>query len=770
MKHLLLSLLALGGAAMMTAQTPVNVKAQSIRTNVQSLAPSFKAEGKVVNSKSLAKGINLQVVEAQSGVTFKRLMTNRGNVVNPKIGKSLKAEGESSAISLSEGFEAYPGTEGWQPEGWTLESKGAPLESDVVETWQVREVFPYSPEPNGTYYELINFSVSDKDEWLITPAVTLTQTPQLYYYAYVEPLFLFNLHNVDWDTFEFTSVEAAANLQVLIKAEADTEWTVVKDYFEEYKDYSLNDLYNIPMDGLEKFTIDLNAWAGQKVQVAFRYFGIDGNTMFIDDVMLSDPCLEASYSYPLGTLYYGLSKDMSALSLSMPTLPVGEELYWSNTSEESGITSEWQYQDWATNDILTTNESDLVATYYPDYSSEFTCRNNCYDTPILTISKDGAAPGSYSRYVYFQAGGRAEWSIKGEIIPYGLMPFDVNTEGLDIAAVDNDMEAAIPIYGYSKDVDKYWTDYTFNGQEEEGEGVKMTGILNYYFPTAKPIVFSEAWVSAKGQIGADAQFTLSVVPLSEDSELLDPIATATCKGSDMIMYEGGMQNFYTIPFAFEAPVVMSQDVCTAYVIMLSGFNDSANVTYFAPYQSVLDNPDGYALGWIVKEITMGGETHTSLSPLAYYTGFQSFAITIDAAYPWLDASSSKASISSTGKAEVALGSYYDGSQLTATQADGTALPEWLEATISGRYGDAKVEFTASGSNPESCTVAISGPGVKQEIVVDYDGSASVGSIAVDNAEIVDVYNVSGQKLSGNLPAGLYIMRDSNGKVYKRTIK
>ena len=88
----------------------------------------------------------------------------------------------------------------------------------------------------------------------------------------------------------------------------------------------------------------------------------------------------------------------------------------------------------------------------------------------------------------------------------------------------------------------------------------------------------------------------------------------------------------------------------------------------------------------------------------------------------------------------------------------------------GRDGDAKVEFTASGSNPESCTVAISGPGVKQEIVVDYDGSASVGSIAADNAEIVDVYNVSGQKLSGNLPAGLYIMRDSNGKVYKRTIK
>ena len=86
---------------------------------------------------------------------------------------------------------------------------------------------------------------------------------------------------------------------------------------------------------------------------------------------------------------------------------------------------------------------------------------------------------------------------------------------------------------------------------------------------------------------------------------------------------------------------------------------------------------------------MGGETRTSLSPTAYYTGYHSFAIVLDAAYPWLDASTNEVMLPSTGKADVALGSYYDGSQLSATQADGSPLPEWLSVELSGRYGDAK---------------------------------------------------------------------------------
>ena len=246
-----------------------------------------------------------------------------------------------------------------------------------------------------------------------------------------------------------------------------------------------------------------------------------------------------------------------------------------------------------------------------------------------------------------------------------------------------------------------------------------------------------------------------------------PIASANCKGSDMVMTEGGTKNFYNIPFKFAAPIVMSQDVCAMYVIRLSGFNDSTNVSYFAPYQSTIDNPDGYALGWIEKEITMGGETRTSLSPTAYYTGFHSFAIVLDAAYPWLDASTNEVMLPSTGKADVALGSYYDGSQLSATQADGSPLPEWLSVELSGRYGDAKASFTGKSQVAASCDVLISAPGAKQVINVATEGYTSITDINANaDAQTVGIYNLCGQRVNGELPAGIYIVRQANGKTQK----
>ncbi len=771
-KSLLISTL-LAGSALSVQAKDVKISAQPVSMEKSGSIQSLKVDDlKVVSSKKLSKGVVLQTVKDANGVLSKRLVTNRSGKIAVSGNKSFKAE-EASAIVLSEDFESCDGAATWQPEGWSVQSVAVEGGEAEPASWAVSvRKSSYEPVPNGTYYEYIQFQTGAKDEWLITPAVTLPAYPSLYYNAYVDPIFLFDLNCVDWDAFVFTEVRPSANLQVLVKAEGDAEWTTIKDYFDEYKAYSLSELFDMSPDALEKQAIDLAAYAGKKVQVAFRYVGADGNTMYIDDVMLSNPCLEAKYSFPLGALYFGIAKDFSGLTLSMPVYPVGQELVWYNMTEESGITSQWQYHDWATNEILTTNDQDLTAIYYPDYSNDFTCRNNCYNSPILTVSKEGAAPGSYSLYDYFQAGGRAEWSISGEIKSYGMFPFDFNTEGFDFVVADNDMGVGIPIYGYSSDVDKYWTDYTFGGEEGEGEGVKMVAIMNYYFPQEKPIVFSNAWVSAKGQIGENAEFKLEVIPLSDEGTLTEAIATATCKGSEMIMTEGGgNQNYYTIPFTFAAPVVMSSDVCMSYVIRLSGFNDAANVTYFAPYQSVTANPDGYALGWIEKEISMGGETRSSLSPQATYTDYTSFAIAIDGAYPWLYTSKEEVAISEEGVQEVSLGSYYDGSELTATQADGSALPEWLNVALSGRYGDSKAVFTASGDQAGVCVVKISAAGVEAIIKVTYDGSASAEMVVSDSENAASqMYNLNGQKVAGNPAAGIYIIRKANGEVSKKVIR
>ena len=760
------------------APTQAKVAKMKMEAPAKSAIKVKKFDGRVLESKQLSKDVTLQKVQTANGLTVKRIVDNRR--VNKTIKAAdvkkatVKSEGTNDAITLNEGFEGWDGvTEGWLPEGWTIDSKTGAIETDTPINWNVSSAGLYMPEPDGNYYAVIYYDVNTKDEWLITPVVDLPEYPKLYYKALVSPAFLFEMSSetIDWETYEFIEKRVAANVQVLVRAEGEAEWTVVKDYFEEYSSQNLSfyDLLNMEPNELELFSVDLADYKGKRIQVAFRYYGADGNTVAIDAVSVSNPALEASYSWPFGTQFFGIAADWVAFPYSVPVHPVNVPLTWYNTTEDYTADFTWEYDDPITADRMSVNTTDLTLTYVPDYSSDFSCRNNMFFTPKLIASAEGSAPGEAQSYDYCQFGGKAEWEQSGNIFNFGLSLFDYRTEGFDIAVLDNDMDAGIPIYGYSKDVDQFWTDYTFSGQEEEGEGVKLTGILNYYFTQEAPIVISGAWIHGKGQIGADAEFTLDVIPLDDETgEMKTPIATAKCKGSDMIADEGGMQNFYTVPFSFAEPVVLSQMDCFSYIVRLSGFNDPDNVTWFAPYQSALDNPDGYALGWIEKAITMGGETRSSLSPVAYYTGFQSFGIMLDAAYPWLDAETNEVKISTEGVAEVALGSYYDGSEFTATLADGSELPAWLTVTTEGRYGNAKVTFTATGNEAASCNVKISAPGVHKVFYVSYDGTTGVEGVnAADGSDVKEVYNAMGQRVAADSDAkGIYLLRRSNGRVEK----
>lgn len=777
-KNLLIAT-CMAGAMTMTAGAE-QVAMQASTTKIQSISSRVKSninvktmDCRVIESKQIAKSMTIQKVQIAKGITTKRLVGKNmvSNTISPFIAKSktsLKGE-TSEAMTLNESFEDWPGDDyGWLPEGWTKDSK-AEVESEYITDWFINSnASGMYPAFDGYYAAGINYDTAYKDEWLITPVVDVPAYPNLYYKAYVYPIFLFDLSYVDWDTFEFTEKKVAANLQVLVRAEGDEEWTVVKDYYEDYKDYTLSELYDIYPLELSKEQIDLSAFVGKRIQIAFRYYGTDGNSMIIDAVSVSNPALEVSYSWPLGTLFYGLNHDFSALTLSMPVEPVNVPLTWYNTTEDYTASFTWNYQN-AASDEVTSNDTDLTETYRPDYTDDFTSHNNCFVSPTLVATAEGAAPGEFKSYDYFQCGGKAEWSLSGTITQFGMSVFDTNTEGLDIAVVDNDMESSIPVFGYSPDVDQYWTDYTFQGDEGEGDGVKLTGILNYYFTQEAPIVISGAWVHAKGLIGDNAEFTLDIIPIDDNGEMTSTIATAKVKGSDLIMTEGGTKNYYVLPFTFEAPVVLSQMDCFSYVVRLSGFNDPENVEWFAPYQSVFDNADGYALGWIEKAITFNGETGSSISPIYNYTGgLQTFSIMLDAAYPWLDAENTEVEISGTAEAEIALGSYYDGSELTATLPDGSALPEWLSVTTEGRYGTAKAIFTAAGNEPASCTVKIAAPGVTKVFHVSYDGFSGVSGIAADdNAAVREAYDAMGRRVAIDTDAkGLYLLRHTNGRVEK----
>lgn len=791
-KQLLISTFCAGSLLFASAQAPARISTagvKSFKTEQKASTGKILKTGKVLSSKKLSKDVTLQVVEDPYGQPLKRLVSTGNNKISKVNFKSKKSAPLPENVVLKEGFEDWDGiNDSWQPEGWSIESKGLPFESEGTETWFVEEPYPgYEPDPDGQFYEVVFYNQSNsKDEWLITPAVTLTDNPVLYCDIYVSRVFMFNVNEgyVDWDNMEFIKKECITNVQICIKAEGDADWTVIKDYYEECKDMTFQEIYDLEPSELELEEIPLIGYAGKKVQIGFRYYGIDGNNTYVDDVQLSNPQLDAYYTYPDGTLFYGIDKNLTMMNMSIPLLPVNQVLYFDVdegddddddddvSTDPTGAVVNYQWTYEAPDRTTATSSGDYLAVQYkPDYTSESSCRNNFYESPILTASAEGAAPYDFSRYDVLQAGGKAEMQDEQEYYTFGSTVFDANTEGIDLFVVDTE-NATIPLYGYADGVDKYWTDYTFGGEEGEGDGVKLTALINYMIPTESPMAYDEVWVIAKGQISENAEFTLEVIPLTEEGTLGEVYAKATVKGSDcIIVSSGGIQNFITVPFKFALPVVMSQDICSAYVLRFSGFNDPDNVTYFAPYQSAVDNPDGLAYGWIEKEITMDGDTRTSLTPVAYYSGFQSFAIMVDGAYPWLDADADKADISESGVSEIALGSYYDGSELLATQEDGSELPEWLTVTFSGRYNEAKAVFTAKGDQAGTCNVKIFAPGVEKVIKVSYDGSASVEFVSADaeNGES-QVYNLTGQKVFGTPAAGLYLVRKADGKVYKQVVK
>lgn len=774
--------------SMASLEKPVSLQQEKSALSVKLL------NGRVLESKQVAKGLMLQKVQTADGLIIKRLAgANANTKIDPKsVKKGAPSRETSDDVTLDEGFEGWDGaTEGWLPDGWSIQSNTGEIQTNTPINWTVGDAVLYMPTPIDNYYAISYYDDETKDEWLISPVVDVPDSPKLYYKAYVAPAFLFQLtdETVDWDSYEFIEKKMAANVQVLVRAEGEEEWTVVKDYFEEYNNLNLSlyDLFNLEPTDLEPFAIDLTefkaVYKDKRIQVAFRYYGADGNTVLLDNISVSNPSLEASYSWPLGTQFFGLSSDWVAYPKSITVNPVNVPLTWSNTTEDYTADFTWEYDDPITAERMTVNTTDLTLTYVPDYSSDFSCRNNVFFTPKLIATAAGSAPGHAQSYDYCQFGGKAEWDQSGNLFNFGLSPFNWTSEGFNIMVVDDfwkerqkiedriyeQQDYSIPIFGYNQYVDQYWTYYTFQGDEGEGDGVKMTGILNYYYTHEAPIVISGAWIHAEGQIGADAEFTLDIIPLDDDSgEMRTPIATATCKGSDMIMDEGDMRDYYTIPFTFAEPVVLSQMDCESYVVRLSGFNDPDNVTWFAPYQSVLDNPDGYALGWIQKDITFNGETTTSLSAVATYTGLQSFDIVLDAAYPWLDCETSEVAISGSDESVVELGSYYDGSEFAVTLADGTALPEWLSVTADGRYGNTKAYFAATGSTAAECDVKIAAPGVAKVFHVSYDGTSAVNGInAAGNTTITEAFDAMGRPVAIDSDAkGIYLLRNSDGSVKK----
>ncbi|MDE6612175.1 MAG: choice-of-anchor J domain-containing protein, partial [Muribaculaceae bacterium] len=544
MKHLLLSLLLSAGAIAGSANAP-DASLRLIKGSDMVKEHNIKA-GSNAKTRQLAPGVF--VTESHG---MKKVIINRDNAparqLPPPVKISAKTQ-ENSGLALFESFEGWDGTDTeWTPEGWTVDMRG---EVERYYSWTPSAASSFLPPPSdGNYYYGVSLSSYPQDEWLISPLTKVEDGMNLTFWAYYSPAYLFSLDNIDWDspTYEYIGEQiVAATLQIWVQAEGE-EWTMLHDYADDYKGMSYLELAYLEPVNLEKKTLSLEAFTGKNVKIAFRYVGSDGNTMFIDAVSVGYPALDdVSYLEPLSTLYWGFdgNESMTALEGAIAMQPVFEPITWQNMTYEEGAVYQWTYSDPSTAAPVTSDSQDeLTVTYFPDYSSESRMVNNFYFPPTLKASVPGALPGTYtSPYAVLQAGGKPERKLADNSkLEVDLLPFAPQTSGAIYTTVDDPVvgDLALPVFGYNVNTDRYWLNYSLNGEEpNESDFSHLEGIANLIFPNAAPLVVHGVNIYGFGKIGADASLTATIYAMdsemTRDISTMEVMATATIKGSEVL--------------------------------------------------------------------------------------------------------------------------------------------------------------------------------------------------------------------------------------------
>ena len=713
------------------------------------------------------------------------------NVVNPMMRPDMRKAANQgiSETPLAESFE----NGGQLPTGWSVKSKGS-AELDDMARWFVNpQLSPYMPGPSdGEYYAGIGYPLKsdlEQDEWLISPEFELGAAKyELTFMGYISRahFFVIDDEHVDVDNMKWKKQEIKNTLQILVQPEGG-EWEVLRDMAEEamgteYKDLAMEIGMSMAMS---PYSTDMSKYAGKKIRIALRLLGYDGNFIFIDDVKVTLPSPEAIIAPDYHTMYYGFSDDPGWKSLvqRIAVYPAYRPIRFTNMSYDDVIYS-WLYQDPATGEMVADADPESIeVTYGHDIDPATGTAASFVNPPVLVAEGEGykTVQNPWGDADMIQIGGAPRIKLyNGLTKTYGLLPFEEKTYDIGYYSVDCDPigKMAVPAFGYNSDTDEYWTYYTTQGESMPGDYCHLTAYYNMIYPGESPLVIDGVNALAWALVGDNAEFKCEIYPYVdyyEDGELLGqvrgdkPIATATCKGSDILNRDPTIQTALILPFTFDKKVVLD-DSHAAYCAMISGFR-SDEVQFFAPVQQWQPDPNYLCFGWVEKEMNIYGRQGTAQHALGYYANefgdmYCAFAICLTGYYPWLESEKDSVDLGDANTAEISLDSYNDASALTIESSP------WIKASATGRYRDTKLVITTvPGTEDEEGFVTVAADGMSKTIKVTRRQSGIDDAVAGTDAEIEAVYTIDGVRVNAEaLPAGVYIEVYTDGTARKRVVK
>lgn len=446
------------------------------------------------------------------------------------------------------------GHEGLNPDNW---------QSQQNLTWQVGSIKQGTGHPAyaGDYCAFINVSTAwsghpneAQDEWLVTPTIKPQADEYLFFQLSYSPGW------TRWNREAWDYSGENNKLEVHISTDGGETWTKLWDVMDHAKslsdeeleaDRSTTDHPYIPM------YVDLKDYAGQDVRFAFRYVGIGGQGMSLDDVTVGLPIPVARYSLPDGVYREALSPRMTYAQHPVLWAPAGTEITWTSQAENAQEYT-WTYEGG-------TAETTDVTT--PAYEKGWTV-----DVPTLQVSfgknKSLVFADNYRR---MQIEGRlSDTDEEGQRQTFGIANYD--------ALDPNAYVGFNRTFGFDQDSYDKWSGLCGRMVFT----VVPSCAISAYSAPLKPYVINEIYANVKVEaIDPATEISCDVWVTDETGTYItDCIANGHLLATDIeSLYPGDEQNssWSVMRFDFkDQPIYVDRKI----YVMIGGFNLETDAVYF----------------------------------------------------------------------------------------------------------------------------------------------------------------------------------------------
>lgn len=691
---------------------------------------------------------------------------------NPAGGRLFTPAEED--FRLRETFETYDGTaSNWLPEGWTEINTSDELAAmnNGVFTWHCftpdyNTTLPWAEE--GSSYAVVFYAYSregettidyDQDEWLVSPAFTPLKDDALSFQLGLNPLFIFDMsdENVTWgDNPQFINKKPSTTMQVMIKATDETEWTMLKDVYDDWKDKELKELMDSYMSNrFYPQEISLRAFEGKEVQVAFRFVGRGGNTMELDDIKVCRSVVTAEYLAPSGSLYFSRSLDfedyLEQEGDERVMVPPFTDVAWRNVSSDNAVSFSWSDER---------GEASEDRDFTTDYAAGATDDAMVYASPTLTAKNLTETENTYQWNGTIQAGGM---SYNDDMSTYYGLSSYPSTDSYYLMTTENNL----PYFGNFSGIDNLW-----GGLIEES---KLIGVANGFDKPAAPYILENLWVNAVGEMPTTGSLYVTVFTMSQYGMPIKPVlASGYCEASDVTKTMTPDGEVLTLPFTIRAtnadgtaftnnPIVVSEPIMVA----VNGFEQFGNKTFgFLQTMKPARDESCHGSFWLSYP-NADGQTQTSVLPVSSFQNADgpcnnSFLFHLGASFPWLHAEENTFAFPLEGGShDFRLLSSYDTSNCGITISGNSG--GWVTTKLTD--GNLKVTVAEGKGLTEDrkAVITLNAVGVSEKIEITQSHIAGINEIKNENARFsIDVLP-GGFRLNGVAPETEVTLFDASGR-------